>query len=735
MASHSVPVTRSLGLVLAALAVVMLSASFPSHSILLPLFPFPPLPHARSACAPRAAAIRHSHGLLTAASSNAADHSCVQRNCGANAVCVKDRGSATCVCNIGFSMTPTGCVEACHVGSTFLHLLFLISPLAQLLPLSPPSPDTCALKACGSNGKCIKDSAGVASCVCNTGFVLQADKVTCTGAYVLMCDCEKPRSDTCVLKKCGGNSKCVKSAAGVASCVCDTGFVLQPDGVTCTDTCALKACGVNGKCIKDSAGAASCICDPGFVLQADKTTCTDTCVLKKCGSNSKCVKSAAGVASCVCDTGFVLQPDGVTCTDTCALKACGVNGKCIKDSAGVASCVCGTGFVLQADGVTCTDTCKIQNCGVNGTCNKDKITGAASCVCDTGFVLQADGVTCTGECHALRDAMGIAMCHVPCLMRCRFVLQRAKYCKCHADARQYLITEAHQSCINTCVLKKCGVNGKCIKDSAGVASCVCNVGFALQLDALHVPLSFPLLSPSLPSCISSLPSLLPTLHSLTLPPPAAHSHPFCSCLLSDTCVIKNCGANAACVKDGEGVASCVCNTGFQMVKGLCVDTCEIQNCVRGWCIKDQFGAASCECSIGYVLQADNRTCKDVCEIQKCGANSQCFRGSDGAYCVCAPGFVLQPDNRTCISAPPAPDTCVAQECGVNGRCIKDDSGAASCVCESGFVLQADGRTCTDVCEIQNCGANGHCFPSGDGAVCVCDKGFVLQDDGKTCTGT
>ncbi|CAI5462211.1 unnamed protein product [Closterium sp. Yama58-4] len=102
-----------------------------------------------SACAPRAAAVR------LPAASNAADHSCVQRKCGANAICVKERGDATCVCNVGFSMTPVGCV------------------------------DTCALKACGSNGKCSKDSAGVASCVCDTSFVLQADKTTCTVPCVM----------------------------------------------------------------------------------------------------------------------------------------------------------------------------------------------------------------------------------------------------------------------------------------------------------------------------------------------------------------------------------------------------------------------------------------------------------------------------------------------------------------------------------------------------------------------
>ncbi|CAI5462214.1 unnamed protein product, partial [Closterium sp. Yama58-4] len=283
---HGVAVKRCSGLVLAALAALMLSV-----------------------CAPRAAAVR----LPDA--SNAADHSCVQRKCGAHAVCVKERGNARCVCNRGFSMTPAGCVGA----------------------------DACALKACGSNGKCTKDSAGV------------------------------------------------------ASCVCDTGFALQADGVTCTDTCALKACGVNGQCSKDAiTGAASCVCDTGFALQADDRTCTDTCTLKGCRGNGTCTKkSTTGVASCVCDTGFELEADGRTCTDTCALKACGTNGTCVKNSTtGAASCVCDTGYVLHADGKTCTDTCVIKGCNTYTTdCVKDA-AGAASCVCKPGY--QNISGTCMG---------------------------------------------------------------------------------------------------------------------------------------------------------------------------------------------------------------------------------------------------------------------------------------------------------------------------------------------------
>ncbi|CAI7734734.1 unnamed protein product, partial [Closterium sp. NIES-53] len=104
MAPHGVAVTRRLGLVLAVTALML------------------------SACAPRAAAGRQPAtsndaasslqqtiarllGLISSKDKPPADP-CVAKKCGANAICVKDKGAARCACNVGFSMTPTGCVAA-----------------------------------------------------------------------------------------------------------------------------------------------------------------------------------------------------------------------------------------------------------------------------------------------------------------------------------------------------------------------------------------------------------------------------------------------------------------------------------------------------------------------------------------------------------------------------------------------------------------------------------------------
>ncbi|CAI5481356.1 unnamed protein product [Closterium sp. Yama58-4] len=163
MASHGMNVSRSLRLLLASLAALMLSA-----------------------CAPRRNS-RHAFLSSLFLPAQHAPDSCEQLNCGAHAACVQDRGDASCVCNAGFAMTPTGCV------------------------------DTCVLKNCGANGKCVRTPAGVASCVCATGFVLQPDGVTCTEA--IGCEgvvCTYDGADYGQMANCE-----ISPVTGKPFCVCD----------------------------------------------------------------------------------------------------------------------------------------------------------------------------------------------------------------------------------------------------------------------------------------------------------------------------------------------------------------------------------------------------------------------------------------------------------------------------------------------------------------------------------
>ncbi|CAI5469180.1 unnamed protein product [Closterium sp. Yama58-4] len=609
--------------------------------------------------------------------------------------------------------------------------------------------DTCMLKKCGGNGTCTKDSAGVASCVCDTGFVLQTDNRTCT--------------DTCVLKRCGGNGTCTKESDGVASCVCNVGFVLQANNRTCTDTCVLKACGGNGTCTKDSAGVASCVCDVGFVLQTNGRTCTDTCVLKKCGGNATCIKSSTGVASCVCNTGFMLQPGGTTCTDTCALKACGGNGTCTKDSAGVASCVCDTGFDLQSDGRTCTDTCVLKRCGGNATCVKST-AGVASCVCDSGFEIQPDGTTCTESC-ALKACGGNGRC----------TKDSAGVASCVCDVGFALQTDG-RTCTDTCVLKNCAGDTKCVKSAAGVASCVCDTDFVLQPDGVTCTVM---------CLLDSFVHSSPSIYLVPLPP--SHLH-------ADTCAVKSCNLTVSvCMKDAAGMASCVYKTGYQNVSGP--STCGVcpagASCIpvsysnAAYCL---FSPGSGMTAVGCVLDATptvsttsftfytlpsygvtpatyttrltyngctNLTASSARDIQSYGSVQDAPGGVGSCLEIrayyqagCIGKYNLFPVAKGSLSTSSVPnyygypfrsfgcsifEKCALNSCGANGKCVQDSAGVAFCACDAGFVLQPDGRTCAVGCGSKICDPTTDCVRNAAGsATCVCKAGY--RNISGTCLG-
>ncbi|CAI5504623.1 unnamed protein product, partial [Closterium sp. Naga37s-1] len=412
MASHAVLVTRSL--LLAALAALMLSA-----------------------CAPRAAAVR------LPPQSNAADYSCVQRNCGANGQCVKSSsGVASCVCDTGFALQADG--RTCT--------------------------DVCIIKNCqgsDANSTCVKNG-NLATCVCKPGFALAAGKCT----------------DTCEIQNCGVNGKCVKDSAGAASCVCDTGFALQLDGRTCTDVCIIKNCpglDANSTCVKNG-NLATCVCKTEFALANGK--CTDTCEIQNCGVNGKCVKDSDGAASCVCDTGFALQSDNRTCTDVCVIKNCegsDANSYCDKEG-NVATCLCNTGYAM-ANG-KCTGVCEIKNCGANSVCNA--AGNEATCVCDQGFVLQQDGVTCNpplktdldtnvdpapGGCDPNPCTMGLSYCQPS---------PRGAVCLCMPGLPSFIADVI--GCFGGAPCPLSCANGHCDYTSNGMPTCVCDPGFVLQPD-------------------------------------------------------------------------------------------------------------------------------------------------------------------------------------------------------------------------------------------------------------
>ncbi|CAI5997899.1 unnamed protein product [Closterium sp. NIES-65] len=123
----------------------------------------------------------------------------------------------------------------------------------------------------------------------------------CPVGYVK--DAEGNCIDSCTVRNCGTNARCLKSQAGWADCVCDRGFKLLPDA-SCAQLCTAEDCGENGYCEEDQ-GISSCHCNPGF----EKTA--DGCVgsIMDCGENAYCEKEES-LAVCHCNWGYAMTEDG-----------------------------------------------------------------------------------------------------------------------------------------------------------------------------------------------------------------------------------------------------------------------------------------------------------------------------------------------------------------------------------------------------------------------------------------
>ncbi|CAI5950986.1 unnamed protein product [Closterium sp. NIES-65] len=309
--------------------------------------------------------------------------------------------------------------------------------------------DSCTVRNCGTNARCLKSQAGWADCVCDRGFKLLPD-ASC--------------AHTCVLQACGENGQCVKDAEGAASCVCDPFFGLAPDGKTCTDTCVLQECGENGQCVQDENGAASCVCDPGFTLRDDGKSCHDVCVVRNCGPNANCLKSEGGWANCVCERGLKLLPNA-SCSHSCSIMDCGENAYCEKEES-LAVCHCNWGYAMTEDG--CVDTCILKACSAHGHCVKDAL-GWASCVCDVGFTLQKDGRTCKDNCI-------IKNCDILTSYYCMKYPNGNADCVCRSG-----YTKLYGECVGPATCGNCPAGATCTLVSSTLKApyCYCPGGYGM----------------------------------------------------------------------------------------------------------------------------------------------------------------------------------------------------------------------------------------------------------------
>uniref|UniRef100_H2YFF2 Uncharacterized protein n=1 Tax=Ciona savignyi TaxID=51511 RepID=H2YFF2_CIOSA len=197
-----------------------------------------------------------------------------------------------------------------------------------------------------------------------------------------------------------------------------------------------------------------------------------------------------------------------------------------------------------------------------------------------------------------------------------------------------------------------------------------------------------------------------------------------------------CGSNKRCVNT-PGSYRCICNQGYSLVDGQCVDIDECNRRPRVCdgkerCVNTQ-GSYRCVCKPGYekirgrcvaIMSYGVRFKTKVVVRHVC----LCADGHSNFSCQCNHGFTGDGQSYVYINE------CSSSPCDGNARCT-NTPGSFRCQCNRGFT--GNGLTCTALnpCSPNPCGSNAVCRNVHYRAVCSCLPGFngnpLVGCSGKT----
>ena len=264
--------------------------------------------------------------------------------------------------------------------------------------------DDCANEPCGPGGTCADEGILSYSCVCETGYVLNAEGTTCVPDL----------TDDCAGVSCGASGECVDVGLFDWTCDCpDSSLGVRGQSVCfvdCCEDCSVGPGGVGGSCVVtyEPAGLGEedvviydVTCGPGYAGGGRSEVCypdrDDDCDSEPCGVGGYCTDEGVLAHSCECDDGYVVNDAGVCevdLTDDCRGDVnflCGFAGTCTDEGYRAFSCTCDEGYNLSGPGyferclIDWEDDCVGDPCGAGGTC-RDQGVLQYSCTCDDGFM-------------------------------------------------------------------------------------------------------------------------------------------------------------------------------------------------------------------------------------------------------------------------------------------------------------------------------------------------------------
>ena len=579
--------------------------------------------------------------------------------------------------------------------------------------------------------------------------------------------------------------KCINDN-GSFKCECLDGFVLGPDGRTCTDS-VQGLCYSNyegGQCQNPSLNLVSkstcccgsvtyngpmgwgtpCqICPPpgspdfhhlcphgaGFTNSGDDINECAAGGDNPCGDHGAC-ENLIGGYRCLCNEGYKLDFRGKKCIDIdeCEDSTICANGGHCRNFPGTFQCVCPPGRVYNKETKNCDDEDECLDdsmiCGPNGRCI-NKINGY-TCECSNGWILnEANGVP-----HCVDSRKGSCWGQIVgdrCEANFPFVTLRAECC-CSANNLGLAWGSPCERCKTdeycgdcpagmmpssngkTCVdINECNLNpdlcqgGVCLNTEGGFI-CRCPPGLRLDETGTYC------------SDDRREPCFLDNRQGLcSKPMDGAYKKDQCCCTMGEG------WGNSCyrCPRPGTAAFDKLCPMGKGFVPGIgdineCLSFPNI--CNNGRC-KNTRGGFICRCNQGYALDEYGTNCININECAIMSAGGVCGNGTcidtEGSFrCECDEGFHTKP---------PMTQICMdVDECGEDptlcrgGRCI-NTPGSFVCECPLGLELTEDGRRCKDIDECsrnnQVC-SNGVCENMMGAYQCVCEEGFKQASSGTSC---